>query len=90
MSDSSKQERDRLLRLISESMEARMQNLEALQRLQLTMNAIQQLRARSWPGRHADRPNGQFLCPMITAESLNSYRSATPPMPVRQPESPDF
>ena len=61
MSDSSKQARDRLLRLISESMEARMQNLETLQRLQSTMKAIQQLRARSRPGRLADKLDKQFL-----------------------------
>ena len=61
MSDSSKQARDRLLRLISESMEARMQNLETLQRLQSTLQAIQQLRARSRPGPHADKLDKQFL-----------------------------
>ena len=61
MSDSSKQARDRLLRLISESMEARMQNLEALQQLQSTMKAIQQLRARSRPGRHAYKLDKQCL-----------------------------
>ena len=61
MSDSSKQARDRLLRLMSESMEARMQNLETLQRLQSTLQAIQQLRARSRPGRLADKLDKQFL-----------------------------
>ena len=61
MSDSSKQARDHLLRLISESMEARMQNLEALQRLQSTMKAIQQLSARSRPGRLADKLDKQFF-----------------------------
>ena len=90
MSDSSKQARDHLLRLISESMEARMQNLEALQQLQSTMKAIQQLSARSRPGRHADRLNGQFLCPVITAESPSSYGSATPPRSARQPGPPDL
>ena len=90
MSDSSKQARDHLLRLISESMEARMQSLEALRRLQSTMKAIQQLRAGSWPGRHAYRLNGQFLCPVITAESPSSYGSATPPRSARQPGPPDL
>lgn len=61
MSDSSKQARDRMLRLISESMEARLQSLEALRRLQSTMKAIQQLRTGSWPGRHADKLDEQFL-----------------------------
>ena len=61
VSESNKQARDRLLHLISESMEARMQNLEALQRLQSTMKAIQQIRAGSWPDRHADKLDEQFL-----------------------------
>lgn len=50
-----------MLRLISESMEARMQSLEALRRLQSTMKAIQQLRTGSWSGRHADKLDEQFL-----------------------------
>ena len=61
MSESSKQVRDRMLHLISESMEARMQSLEALRRLQSTMKAIQQVRARGWHSRHAYKLDKQFL-----------------------------
>lgn len=90
VSESSKQARDQMLRLLSESMEARMQSLEAFQQLQATMKAIEQLRAGSWPSRRADRLNGQLFCPMVTAESLNLYRAATLPMVARQPEPPDL
>lgn len=59
MSDSSKQDRDRMLLLISELMETRMQSAEALLQLQSTMKEIQQLRAGSWLVRHTDRLNQQ-------------------------------
>ena len=55
------QAREQLLHLISESMEARMQSFEALQQLQATMKAIQQIRAGSWPGRYPDRREEQFV-----------------------------
>ena len=55
MTESREQARDQIFHLISESMEARMQSIEALRRLQSTMKVIQQLRAGSWPGLHADR-----------------------------------
>ena len=55
MSESSKQARDQMFHLISESMEARMQNIEELRRLRSTMKAIQQLRTSNWPGRHAGK-----------------------------------
>ncbi|GAB3479182.1 hypothetical protein GCM10011496_18610 [Polaromonas eurypsychrophila] len=61
VSESSEQARDQMLRLISESMEVRMQSLEELRRLQSTMKAIQQLRAGSWPGRYADKRDEQLL-----------------------------
>ena len=55
VSESSKQAREQMFHLISESMEARMQSIEGLRRLQSTMKMIQQQRAGSWPGRHGDR-----------------------------------
>ena len=61
MSDTSKQARVQIFHLISESMEARMQSLEALRRLQSTIKAIQELRTNSWPGSHADKLDQQIL-----------------------------
>ena len=55
MSDSIKQAQVQMFHLICESMEARMQSLETLRRLQSTIKAIQELRANSWPGSHADK-----------------------------------
>ena len=71
VSEASKQVPDQLLRLISESMEARMQSYETLAQLRSAMKSIQQLRAVSGPGRIADRPNEQPLCRMIAAKSLH-------------------
>ena len=51
MSEASKQARDEIPHLISELMEARMQSIEVLYQLKLTMKAIQQIRADSGSGR---------------------------------------
>ena len=61
VSEASKKARDQMLTLISESMEVRMQSLEALCQLVSTMKAIKQLRADPWPGRDADKLDEQFL-----------------------------
>ena len=61
MSDSIKQAQVQMFHLICESMEARMQSLETLRRLQSTIKAIQELRAGSWPGSHADKLDQQIL-----------------------------
>ena len=71
--ESSKTARDKMLRLVSESMEVRMQTVETLLQLQSTMKAIQQLRAGPWPGRQADMQIDSFPDPMIRAESLHSF-----------------
>ena len=60
MTEASKKARDQMFHLISELMEARMQSMDALRRLQSTMKAMQQLRAGSWPGRDAAKLNEQF------------------------------
>ena len=61
VSESSKQARDQMLQLMSESMEARMQGYEALLQLQATVEAIHQLRAGPWPGHHADKRNKEYF-----------------------------
>ena len=60
MTEASKKARDQMLTLISESMELRMQSMDALRRLQSTMKAMQQLRTGSWPGRDAAKLSEQF------------------------------
>lgn len=60
VSEASKKARDQMLTLISESMEVRMQSMDALRRLQSTMKAMQQLRTGSWPGRDAAKLSEQF------------------------------
>ena len=60
MTEASKKARDQMFNLISELMEARMQSMDALRRLQSTMKAMQQLRTGSWPSRDVAKLSEQF------------------------------